>query len=566
MKITIGIDFGTSNTVACFMKEGDSKIEIVTDSFGGEEKRVFPSVIAISPETHEKYFANEAVNMLINDCDVMPVSNFKMDLLDPKKKTQAKEYLEEFLYFVCARIKNAVSTTYPGRFPESIDINVSYPAKWSGDNELIDTVIDAIKIAFEKVGITGTINSVTEPLAAVYNMLTNNLHPLQEAQLLVPNQFRNVLLLDMGAGTADICIFRLTIDESGNPVMKDLTPYPSRSESRLCGGREIDELLYKYLIEYCRKKGLSDIDPDTMNIMAVKFWKEGISDLLGKNEKIYFPSQLSQIAKRSGRNDIIDSFKNDFTRAEFERVTKSYWEKLYGFIRSAMTQCNFVRPEDIDIVALTGGNSVWYCISKLYSGEGICDVAKDGSDTEVLNFAKIKADPWKFEAFRDAYPQESVAKGLCLKNQMFDGELKQPNNIWVQITTNDIESDIEQVVYKNDVLPVERAYSHQVIFSQNSVLGNLKFDVTVDLYIGESIDNSEHRTLELSKDKGGFWSRFLNFMLILPLLISGTYPVKTSLKVKMTETGILELAGEFSVDDYISEFSHNDFRIVKNED
>ena len=97
MKITIGIDFGTSNTVVCFMKEGDSKIEIVTDSFGGEEKRVFPSVIAISRETHEKYFANEAVNMLINDCDVMPVSNFKMDLLDHKKKTQAKEYLEEFL-------------------------------------------------------------------------------------------------------------------------------------------------------------------------------------------------------------------------------------------------------------------------------------------------------------------------------------------------------------------------------------------------------------------------------------------------------------------------------------
>ena len=53
----------------------------------------------------------------------------------------------------------------------------------------------------------------------------------------------------MGAGTTDISILKLSIDEYGIPHISEPLLYPSKSEPFLCGGREIDELMQQYTPE-----------------------------------------------------------------------------------------------------------------------------------------------------------------------------------------------------------------------------------------------------------------------------------------------------------------------------
>ena len=421
-----------------------------------------------------------------------------------------------------------------------------------------------MKNAVAKAGFEGKINGRKEPEAATRNMLNNHLKELQRAKLLGVNKPLRIFMLDMGAGTTDISIFKLTIDDEGIPNITELLSYPSKEEAILCGGREIDLALQNYIINYCKEKGLALI-PDCVELPNVKQWKDlTVSPKLKTEQPFPLFTAVSLALKYSGRNDLVNGFS--FDRSDFEQATKDHWKKLYSLIKSAMAQYKYAKPEDIDFVCLTGGHSAWYTIPKLFNGEGVCNyIAKEVKDPDALNFKKLKDEPWRMNAVLDALPHESVARGLCLMDQRMIYVTPSANNVWTRITIDNVPGEIIQVVNKfDDILPVKKDVSHNVNLSRNAVFGNLNIEMQIDIYIGETLENAEHRTLKLNQAAGNLLSRILIAILgSLVFSYNSEIPTTVSMGIAMTEEGLIEIDGKFTIwDDSTITFTYNDLQLI----
>lgn len=552
MKLIVGIDFGTSTTVVRYRMEDSEIIQSLKDANGTSD--IIPTVIFRNSDYDTTEYGVQALTSATSAVNGETIANFKMDLLDPEKREHAKELIEEYLKYIYSLFKEQTK----GLYPTSTEINISYPAKWD------DTMVKIMKNAVANAGFEGKINGRKEPEAATRNMLNNHLKELQRAKLLGTNNPLRIFMLDMGAGTTDISIFKLTIDNEGIPNITELLSYPSKEEVILCGGREIDLALQNYIINYCKDKGLA-LMPDCVELPNVKHWKDlTVSPRLKTEQPFPLFTAVSLALKYSGRNDLVDGFS--FDRSDFEQATKDHWKKLYSLIKSAMAQYKYAKPEDIDFVCLTGGHSAWYTIPKLFNGEGVCNyIATEGKDPDALNFKKLKDEPWRMNAVLDALPHESVARGLCLMDQRMIYVTPSSNNVWVKININNEESEIIQVVNKlDDILPVEKEISHEVNIPRNHVLGDLSVNAQIDIYIGETIEKAEHRTLKFRQDEGGFWTRFWSFIFIFPIFCPLLLLTKLTMKMVMTEEGILEIDGEFKVDNSSAKFTYDDLQLIEN--
>ena len=554
MKLIVGIDFGTSTTVVRYRMEDSDDIYSLKDPSGNSD--IFPTVIFKYSDYDATDYGGQALVSATSGMRGNLIKNFKMDLLDPEKREEAQNYIIEFLTFIRERFEEQTK----GLNPSSTEIYISYPAKWD------ETMVRIMKDAVVAAGFNGVVKGRKEPEAATRNMLNNHLKELKCAKLLGSNKPLRIFMLDMGAGTTDISIFKLTIDGEGVPNITELLSYPSKVEKFLCGGREIDDALQEYIKDYCKKGGLEYLDPEAITTINIKNWKDVmISPRLKKELPISLLPGVSTILRLQQRSDLIDNFHID--RMDFEQATKEHWIKLYNLIKSAMAQYKYAKPEDIDFVCLTGGHSAWYTIPKLFNGEGVCNyIAKDGKDPDALNFKKLKDEPWRMNAVLDGLPHESVARGLCLMDQRMIYVTPSSNNVWVKINIDNEESEIIQVVNKlDDILPVEKEISHEVNIPRNHVLGDLSVNAQIDIYIGETIEKAEHRTLKFRQDEGGFWTRFWSFIFIFPIICPLLLLTKLTMKMVMTEEGILEIDGEFKVDNSSAKFTYDDLQLIENE-
>lgn len=553
MKLIVGIDFGTSTTVVRYRMEDSDVIQSLKDANGTSD--IIPTVIFRNSDYDTTEYGVQALTSATSAVNGEAIANFKMDLLDPEKREHAKELIEEFLTYIYSLFKEQTK----GLYPSSTEINISYPAKWD------DTMVKIMKNAVANAGFEGKINGRKEPEAATRNMLNNHLKELQRAKLLGTNKPLRIFMLDMGAGTTDISIFKLTIDDEGIPNITELLSYPSKEEVILCGGREIDLALQNYIINYCKDKGLT-LMPDCVELPNVKHWKDfTVSPRLKTEQPFPLITAVSLALKYSGRNDIVESFS--FDRSDFEQATKEHWNKLYSLIKSAMSQYKYAKPEDIDFVCLTGGHSAWYTIPKLFNGDGVCNyIAKEGKDPDALNFKKLKDEPWRMNAVLDTLPHESVARGLCLMDQRMIYVTPSSNNVWAKITINNEPGEIIQVVNKlEDVLPVEKVISHEINIERNLVFGNLTIEAQIDLYIGETIENAEHRVLKLRQDEGSALGRLIAALFIILIILPGVLETKLSMKMVMTDEGLLDIDGEFKVASSSTKFTFDDLQLIKNE-
>ena len=545
----VGIDFGTSTTVVRYRLDNSDKIEVVTDA--DRRSAIIPTVIFRDRNGNTEYGMQALASAMYYPEGL--ITNFKMDLLDSNKREQTAELITEFFRYIYGLFQTQTRGQYT-----NLDVNISYPAKW--DDEMAKVMIEAAAAA----GFKGNIRGVKEPEAAMRNMVWTHLEELQEAGLLGVNHSLRMFLLDMGAGTSDISIFKLAIDEEGIPHMTEPFSYPSRTENILCGGREIDEALQKYLLDYLKEKGLDDAT-DCVELSAVKDWKE---HTVSRSLKFDQPCNLLSTVYQMLRYNHIDSSDFSLDRADFEQATKKHWRNLYQLIVSAMTQYPYANSEDIDFVCLTGGHSAWYTVPKLFNGEGVCgSIAREGRDPDFMHFSKLEADPWRWNVMTDGLPHECVAQGLCLMDKRMVVDLSSSNNVWAKITIDGQEGELTQVVDKLEILPVSKEVSLDAKIGRNFVWGNLKIDAQVDIYTGETQENAEHRVYKMKEGEDSVLYRILMllFSLGVGMFVKFDINSKVILKVTMTEKGSLEIDGEFKVLSKSVKFTYDDLEIVKAE-
>ncbi len=498
MKLIIGIDFGTSTTVVRYKWEGSDTISSIKDSDGNSD--IIPSVI-FKPTNGATLYGKIALNRFYGGEEGELIPNFKMWLIssDPNKLSESKDRIREFLSYVCS----CFTSQTMGLDTTDCDVYVSYPAKWPS------SVASYMKEVVKEVGFPGKVHGLFEPVAAVQNALKKHVKYLKSGGLLSATKPLNILILDMGAGTSDIYIFKLNLEivdgKSVVSVVPDSgTSYPSVDDSSLCGGREIDDMLHACVLGHLTKT-LSVFKDDEISdfyrVSDAKKWKEEhLSNTLKSGDIAGLPSKvlgcLVPLKKFIPKDQFEAAQTFSMNRATFEDCTKSHWSALYNMIESAVSlhkSRTGIGADDIDLILLTGGHSAWYTVPKLFNGEGISgqigiDHVIDGKEKKATHFTKIENEPWRI--LSDALPHESVARGLVLHPEGVAIPVSSSNNVWIRMRINEKQSELVEVVSVGTNLPYETKEGELIISFKGQRFDHV-YDLYIDVFTGKTKETAE---------------------------------------------------------------------------
>ena len=333
-KIFIGIDFGTSSTVISTAQLVDRKIKIKTipikqkDHLGSiTSSPLVPTVISISngqfmvgvhaadhkpflelgKNTWHSFKQNlgnlenvEYPNSMLSNNAIVKISNAQEGL------TYFFKYLKDQI-FEYLKINN---------LPADVEYSISIPAGFpSKEKTALKTCIINAGIECEDTPF------IEEPNAALINYL------FEQNIYLENNEPKNILVLDLGAGTVDVSILHAENGEEG---------FTSQLLSVLrlgnIGGNLIDELIANLIIQ---NSGIATLINEQYRIelislcekLKIKLCKDIITDaainyklptISSSNENRSIPA--TENLRLIGINSIGISFK------EFSSIMQSYWE------------------------------------------------------------------------------------------------------------------------------------------------------------------------------------------------------------------------------------------------
>lgn len=526
----VSIDFGTSTTVIKY-REGDRMALSITDA----GRPILPSVIFRDADTGATSYGWQALSYINNGYKGERIVEFKMGLKEPEgseKREQAESRIEEFFREYLFKL---IIMQIPWVPLGQMELYLSYPAKWT--NGMAESMSRIVR----RAGFTGSLRRMTEPVAAAYNMLHDHLDHLR-ATVLRPNVPLYIFLLDMGAGTSDIAIFKLSIDEEGQPQTSPLFSYPDVYAQSYCGGGEVDRAIIRYFVDYCERYDV-EVDEEDFDLQDIKIWKESLlSDILARNGRVRIFQGLQTLLKEKERTNprAMEARHNFYIdRAVFESFTHDHWGELYGLIKEAMSEYERrfgIGAEGIDLLCLTGGHSKWYTVKNLFNGEGVFGSIGRAGEEDSLEFTKLIEE--NVDGLQDGNPQESVAKGMCYAGDDFELRTLSANNIWAQLKINDKETLSEPIVKMGDPLPseIEKTFDlGRIRVDRNNSNG---FKGHVKLFYGKRRDFSKYEICNINYSPG-FWNT------ILP---GKMYNVRVTCKIVVNENNIIDFGGTMTME------------------
>ena len=462
----VGIDFGTSTTVVRvrnYYVDGRSvQTKALLDDFNGRDN--FATVILERKNGVRKYGheADEASGRRLDDGDVVH-RNFKVDLISPDvgRRDRAKALTREFLSFVCQKLEGQ---RYNLELLNTVVAVVSVPAKWPKD---VRDFMRSVVVEAGFVADASQVRIVDEPTAASRATLTSHLPDLMKDRVVGLGRY-NVMMVDMGAGTTDLAVFKLQIGEQGDMQVDSIVTFPTVDNPNLCGGREIDACLCAHA---CDAGGEFAVKNRRQVEYIVKKFKENLlSPQLRNNERCLWKDEFFFDRDEFSR-------LNDIDRKVFEDLTKRHWRDWWNVVGGALSAAHRmidVGPEDIDLLILTGGHSFWYCAEELFLGKSLGGIAP-------LPFAKLQAEPCRIltESNRSA----TVALGLALADAVLPFVPTSTNGYALKLSIPGCEaSQMRTIVEPNEELPVSRMLEYTLDLAGGEMRSMVP--VRVELYCG----------------------------------------------------------------------------------
>ncbi len=206
----------------------------------------------------------------------------------------------------------------------------------------------------------------TVALGLVYSLL-----PLQMPR--TPKKTaKYMLLLDMGARTTDLTVRRYIAGAGdGQTKCEAVCTWPESAGGPTFGGADVDRLLEGYLTDYMTSCGL---DPAMARKFvcgtdSVKPWKETVvSPRLNEGNPVDncgFLSGYMMLLPKKQPFPTID-------RAKLVELLKDKLDDFKSLVAGCLDKASAIEPaiaeNGVDLVVLTGGNSVWYFTEDLING------------------------------------------------------------------------------------------------------------------------------------------------------------------------------------------------------
>jgi len=492
----VGIDFGTSTTVVKVANYSGGEVkEYHSLQFNGSN--TLPTLVFEAGDGR-LYFGHEAESRSAKEKGELH-RNFKMGLVGSHYS-----YGVEKSQHLCREFFGYLGRHFLG-MKEMLNVHptvktyLSYPAKWPPE---VRSFMKQCAVA-AGFGAENTVHGETEPTAAVFSTLSTGLKALQDERVIVADQPINVMMLDMGAGTSDIAIFKFKIDSDGSPSIDRLVTYPTIDHTYLCGGREIDGLLEAALNRYLLGIAKGGVVPPRIIKRAkdfVKKWKDDhLSATLSEGGSTDLPFELADLIVDKQEDGLYDSTPYSIDRRQFESLSRPHWEQLRSLIadsieeaRQRMGDAGFKGAQDIDLVLLTGGHSKWYGVADFIKGESFAALAP-------INFAKIRKQPQRLQ--QEKTPQETVARGLAYRDVKLNAReggviasITTGNSSWVRYEVDGAVCGLVPIARHNDVLPIvqQSSFNHN---ATGSIFSTKEIVVKCDFLFGGSIETARAHTV-----------------------------------------------------------------------
>lgn len=335
MAQVIGIDLGTTFTVAAYLENG--RPEVIPNAEGG---RLTPSVVAMTLDG-KRWVGQVAKRQAIANPHGT-ISSIKRRMgSDYTVKMDGKEYTPQEISALILRKVKTDAESYLGEKVEKAVITV--PAYFN------DSQRQATKDAGTIAGLD-VIRIINEPTAAAlaYGLHREDIH--------------TVLVWDLGGGTFDVSILDLG---------KGVFEVKAVNGNTCLGGDDWDQRIMDDIADAFQKEQGIDLRGDPMSLQWLKEAAE--------QAKIELSTQCTTTIE-------LPSFLTDthrgipLTRARFEELTQGLMQKMVAPTRQALADAKLT-PEKIDRVILVGGATrmpaVQECVKRLLGKEPYREINPD---------------------------------------------------------------------------------------------------------------------------------------------------------------------------------------------
>ena len=335
MSIVIGIDLGTTFSMAAFMNNGSP--EIIPNAEGG---RLTPSVVAFT-KGGRQLIGNLARTQAVANPE-HTISSVKRNMgTDKRIEIEGKKYSpQEISSFILRKVKEDAEDYLREKIKKAV---ITVPAYFN-DNQRQATIEAGALAGLEIMRI------INEPTAA---SLAYGLHK---------QEVHSVLVWDLGGGTFDVSILEL-----GDGVFE----VKAVGGNTYLGGDDWDQRIINYLADRFEELHGVDVRKDSTALQRLKEAsekaKKDLSVQMSVNIKIPFIWQKEDL-------------QLTLTREQFEELTRDLLEKIIEPTKQTLSDAKLT-PNQIDRVVLVGGSTrmpaVQHLAMELFGKEAHKDINPD---------------------------------------------------------------------------------------------------------------------------------------------------------------------------------------------
>lgn len=358
----LGIDLGTTNSVGVIYNDKTDTLETVM--IDGIED-VLPSAVCIFED--ETIVGSEAKNGAIIYPEETILSIKRQMGEDYNLKVGEQSFTpEDISGMILKRLKEAATEQEGESFDEVV---ITHPAYFS------DRQIFATKKAGELAGFK-KVHLLSEPLASAIEYGYKQ------------GYAQTLLVYDLGGGTFDACVLKVTKDLNGQETFQELADVGDMN----LGGDDFDQLLIDYMIEQFRLmtgvqiQDLEQVECARIN-QKLKQEAESVKKKLSTTNKATVKINPLMIQEGVPLNLSLEISKEDF-----ETLIRPLIENSRGIVEEALKRAN-KDPDDISKVILVGGSTLVPMVKRMVAGY-------------------IK------EPYRATDPAKSVAMGAAIYNYL----------------------------------------------------------------------------------------------------------------------------------------------------
>lgn len=315
MTKAIGIDLGTTYSVAAVIEDGRAKV-----IKNAEGENLTPSVFAVTDLGH-KLVGSVAKSQAVTNTEKTVMSIKRHMGSDYRVSLNGRSYSpQEISSFILRKIKSDAER-YLG---EPVDKAVITVPAYFNDGQRQATKEAGIMAGFDVMRI------INEPTAASLAYGLNR------------EEIQTILVWDLGGGTFDVSILEL-----GDGCFH----VRAVSGNTRLGGDDWDERIVDYLTEKILNKHGFDIKSDKIALQHLKEVSEK-----AKRELSYKPATNITIPLIKTRNGRLKKLEASIDCDTFEAITADLREKLLGPTRQALSDAG-LSPDGIDRIVLVGGST-----------------------------------------------------------------------------------------------------------------------------------------------------------------------------------------------------------------